>query len=267
MKARVATAGLGIPFLAFVALSPDPLVIHLFSATLAFALSIEFLLAEKKLAHPLTLLLALLCPLFPLFLKIPSYGMPPLFLLWLLFLLSGARLRQKAPLLFNLLAIPLWLAFPSTLLINIREMDLTPDAFWKLQPHSLLLLLFITQWSADTAGMIGGTLWGKHPLAPTISPRKTWEGAALNAAIALLVALAGAPLLNQKPPVGILLGLSVAIFGQGGDLFQSAWKRQLGIKDSGVLLPGHGGLLDRFDSLLACVPPLTFALQFLAENP
>lgn len=263
MRARIVTAGLGIPLLVFVALSPHPLVIRIFSATLTLALSIEFLLAERRLTHPLPLFLALLCPLFPLFLKIPPHGIFPLTLIWLIFLLSGASLRSKNPLLFSLLAIPLWLALPCALLVHLRELDLTPDAFWKLQSHSLLLLLFLTQWAGDTAGMIGGTLLGKHPLAPTLSPKKTWEGTISNATIALLVALVGAPLLSQKPVVGILVGVSVALFGQWGDLFQSAWKRQLGIKDSGILLPGHGGLLDRFDSLLACIPPLTLALQSL----
>ncbi len=266
MKARIITAGLGIPFLVFVVLSPEPLVIRLFSSALALALSIEFLHAEKKLTHPLLLPLATICSLLPLILRIPPLVILPLSLVWLLFLSTGPLLRPKNPFLFCFLALFFWLATPCTLLPHIRELDITPDSFWKLQQGSLLLLIFVTQWSADTAGMIGGMLFGKHPFAPSISPRKTWEGALANAIIAILIALTGATLLNQKPLTGIAIGAIVAVFGQGGDLFQSAWKRQLGIKDSGALLPGHGGFLDRFDSLLASIPPLTIALSLLCAR-
>lgn len=270
MKARLTTAGLGIPLLVFVALSPEPFIIRIFSSVLTLALAIEFLRAEKQTTRLPLLFLALMSPIPPLLGNIPPSAMGPLFLLWILFFTTGIPLRRKNPFLFNLFAIPLWFTLPNTLLVNLRELDMTPARWWELQPGSVLLLVFISQWSADTAGMIGGRLFGKKPLAPSISPKKTWEGALANAVTAILIALAGAHFLyflHQETLSAAIIGASIAIFGQGGDLFQSAWKRQLGIKDSGTILPGHGGLLDRFDSLLTSIPPITFTLTLLGHSP
>lgn len=120
-----------------------------------------------------------------------------------------------------------------------------------------ILVLFILIWGADTAAYFVGRKWGKTKLAPLVSPGKSVEGVigALLCTIAIAVAILTA---THMPiyvwPWAILFCLSVVILSIVGDLFESMLKRQVGIKDSGKLLPGHGGLLDRIDSLTAAAP-------------
>ena len=114
-------------------------------------------------------------------------------------------------------------------------------------------------------GVVRGQPYGPHPMAPTISPSKTWEGF-LGGAVAALVA--GAVIGNRLAPWGgvrhgLELGLVVALVAPLGDLVQSMVKRDLRLKDSGALLPGHGGLLDRFDSLLFVLPATYFLVLVL----
>ena len=114
-----------------------------------------------------------------------------------------------------------------------------------------LLLALLTTFAADTGAYFTGVAIGRHRLAPRISPGKTWEGAAGAAAGAIAAAVALFAILDPGPPIwtGALLGLAVAAAGTAGDLLESALKRSAGLKDSGALLPGHGGILDRVDSL------------------
>ena len=114
-----------------------------------------------------------------------------------------------------------------------------------------LLLALLTTFAADTAAYFTGSAVGRHRLAPRISPGKTWEGAAGGAAGSIAAAVALLAILDPGPPLwmGVLLGLAIAAAGTAGDLVESALKRSSGLKDSGTLLPGHGGILDRLDSL------------------
>ena len=104
---------------------------------------------------------------------------------------------------------------------------------------------------SDTGGYIAGVLFGKHPMAPTISPKKSWEGFA-GSLVAGMVggALTVSLLLEGQWWQGVLFGAALVISSTAGDLVESLIKRDLGIKDMGTLLPGHGGLMDRMDSLL-----------------
>jgi phosphatidate cytidylyltransferase len=132
-------------------------------------------------------------------------------------------------------------------------------------PQRLLALLAIV-WLADSAAYLCGRAWGRHKLAPSISPGKTWEGlAGAGVAVAVYyVALTGA-----VPDWGWLrtywgaaLFAGVALMGVVGDLFESWMKRQAGVKDSGTLLPGHGGVLDRIDSLASSLPLVALLLPY-----
>jgi phosphatidate cytidylyltransferase len=132
-------------------------------------------------------------------------------------------------------------------------------ALAQLQAHpgKLLAVLGIL-WISDTAAYLAGSTWGKHKLAPHISPGKTWEGVAGAAAgvavyyVALSIAI---PEWSWwKGFGGAILFAGVAVAGVLGDLFESWIKRQAGAKDSGTLLPGHGGVLDRIDSIAAGLP-------------
>ena len=125
-----------------------------------------------------------------------------------------------------------------------------------------LLILFI--WAADTGAYFAGKNFGKHKLAPSISPGKTWEGWAGGALLALATGW-GAGYFVPDIPLGHRLVAAgvVAVFGPLGDLAESMLKRSAGVKDSGTFLPGHGGLLDRFDAFLLVLPVLAL-LQALA---
>ncbi len=109
-----------------------------------------------------------------------------------------------------------------------------------------------TTFGSDTIAFFCGQALGRHKLAPHISPGKTWEGAIAGVFGAIIVSLLLVTILNLPLSYGqaILLGLLVSIFGQLGDLTESLFKRKMGVKDSGKLLPGHGGVLDRIDSVV-----------------
>jgi phosphatidate cytidylyltransferase len=138
-------------------------------------------------------------------------------------------------------------------------------------PSLLLLLLFVV-WSGDTAAYYVGKNLGRRKLAPKLSPNKTWEGTIASVVGSLLITLAliyvggvlsrrGSDLLAYPGSVWhwLLLALALNIAAQLGDLAESALKRGAGVKDSGTLLPGHGGILDRIDALLLAAPVLWYA--------
>lgn len=119
----------------------------------------------------------------------------------------------------------------------------------------------------DTGGYAVGVLFGKHPLAPKLSPKKTWEGLAgsLAAAIAVGSALA-VTILGVGWWVGAILGVAMVLFGTAGDLIESAIKRDVGIKDMSSILPGHGGVMDRLDSLLVAAAPAWLVMYLLVPG-
>ncbi len=120
-------------------------------------------------------------------------------------------------------------------------------------PFLLLFSLVIT-WVGDTTAYFVGRAIGKHPFAPQLSPKKTWEGAASSFVGSIMVGVISAYWVN----IGLLhlIGMAAAgnVAGQMGDLLESAFKRSAGVKDSGALLPGHGGILDRIDALILAIP-------------
>ncbi|MCY4526151.1 MAG: phosphatidate cytidylyltransferase [Anaerolineaceae bacterium] len=180
-----------------------------------------------------------------------AYGQPWLLLALLLPPLAGLRSR-RALLLGTVAALYVGAALGLLLLLRSGE-----------QGRLWTLLLFANNWSADSVAMLGGRRFGRHRLAPAISPGKTVEGALLGllagvAAGLALAAAAGIPLALALP-----LNLGVALATLGGDLLESLLKRQWRADDSGTLLPGHGGLLDRMDGTLLAAPVLWLMLQVL----
>ena len=121
---------------------------------------------------------------------------------------------------------------------------------------TFILLVLIPLWIGDSAAIFAGKAWGKHPLAPAISPKKTWEGAIANFLGCILGAIGVGYFLGLPIPQSIACGMVSGVLGQAGDLYESALKRKAGVKDSGAVLPGHGGVLDRLDSLLATAIPI-----------
>jgi len=133
---------------------------------------------------------------------------------------------------------------------------------------ALLLFMLVLVWTADSAAYFAGRAWGRHKLSPVVSPGKTWEGALgglFGAGVAALV-LWQLNLTSLGPVALMVLCVATAFISIGGDLWESLLKRQVGLKDSGALLPGHGGVLDRIDSLIAAAPLFTFGLHFLGNG-
>jgi phosphatidate cytidylyltransferase len=174
---------------------------------------------------------------------------------------------------FWLIAVPLWLARGVT---PQARAALVASGFLVIVPAALaltwlpareVLAVLILVWVADTAAYFFGRTWGRRQLAPSISPAKTWEGAlgGVGGALAYAIILAAfaarsawAPLLAAAALLGVI---SIV-----GDLFESAAKRQAGVKDSGALLPGHGGILDRIDSATAALPLAALLLPWMRAN-
>lgn len=136
-----------------------------------------------------------------------------------------------------------WPDSPRTWIHNNVEMGL-----------ALTLLTLFAVWAVDSFAYLVGRAMGKHKLAPNISPNKTVEGAVGGLVAGLAVGAIFGWLLLGKPVTGLLVGAIAGTLGQIGDLFESALKREIGIKDFGAIMPGHGGILDRFDSLLFVAP-------------
>jgi len=140
----------------------------------------------------------------------------------------------------------LLVAFPLTYAVRL-------DGWGDYGPWLLLFALVIT-WAGDTGAYFAGRAFGQHLLAPHLSPKKTWEGSLAGLAASIIAGVLFRRWLHA--PMAYLVGMAVVgnIAGQIGDLLESAYKRSAGVKDSGSLLPGHGGVLDRIDALILAIP-------------
>ncbi len=145
-------------------------------------------------------------------------------------------------------------------LVLLRAPELK-SLFSEASGYQPILWLLAIVWTTDTAAYLVGRAFGRRSLAPTISPNKTVEGALAGLLFGGLVAALVGPVIGYPPLVALAGGLIVSLFAQAGDLFESLIKRLAGVKDSGVLFPGHGGVLDRIDSLLFAAPALYYFLR------
>ncbi len=149
----------------------------------------------------------------------------------------------------------LYIALPFSTINVLAFQTGAPGQYNEILPLSLFIFL----WVNDSGAYCAGSLFGKHKLFPRVSPGKSWEGSIGGAVFVLVAAaiigwLTGGTDRSLSIPVWMGLGLVVVVFGTLGDLVESLFKRTLGIKDSGNVLPGHGGMLDRFDSSLMAIP-------------
>lgn len=141
---------------------------------------------------------------------------------------------------------------------SLAHLHLGPNGPWQV------LFLLVLIWAADIAAYFAGHRWGRRKLCPAVSPGKSMEGALAGLAAALVLGLLLAALRNLPPPAMVrftLLAVAVAAVSIVGDLFESMLKRSANMKDSGTLLPGHGGVLDRIDSLTAAAPVYVVGLH------
>jgi len=154
-----------------------------------------------------------------------------------------------------------YVGFFMSSLIGIREMFIDP--FYQRGGY-LIISIMAAIWICDSAAYFGGTALGKHKLFRRVSPNKSWEGAIFGFVFAILTMLLAKEIVLQFLPFNliILIGLTVGVFGQIGDLIESLFKRDAHIKDSSSIIPGHGGVLDRFDSLLYSAPIIFLLLKY-----
>ena len=156
-----------------------------------------------------------------------------------------------------------WLFSHQILLRKLTIPGPTADSFgWRI-----ILYIYILTWILDTAAYFVGTRLGKHKLFPRISPHKTVEGAIGGMVFILVTALLLRSTLVRELSVGntIVLSVVLGVVGQFGDLIESMFKRDAGIKDSSSFIPGHGGVLDRFDSLMFNLPATYYFLRYLSS--
>lgn len=201
--------------------------------------------------------------------------------LWLAVIVPGnvgaANVLYGVTIVFWVVVAPLWMArgwrvlWPLPL-VGTGAVVLLPLwlALVQLQARPVLLLILMAiVWISDTAAFLCGKRWGKRKLAPAISPGKTWEGVAgALVCVALYYLILNA---NFADGLGVIQGITglavflvLAILGVEGDLFESWIKRTAGVKDSGTVLPGHGGILDRVDALTPSMPAAVLLLVWLA---
>jgi phosphatidate cytidylyltransferase len=156
------------------------------------------------------------------------------------------------------------LAVGITALVYLRALEDRGAAHPSAMGFAVWLLLAIgATWAADVGGYVVGSLGGRRLIAPRLSPGKTWEGTFGGFGAAALAVLGVAALFGLGRPEAAVAALTIGPAAFGGDLLESWAKRRAGVKDSGTLLPGHGGMLDRIDSLVA-VAPLVAALTVAA---
>jgi phosphatidate cytidylyltransferase len=130
----------------------------------------------------------------------------------------------------------------------------------------LLLFTLVLVWVGDTLAYFVGRSFGRLPMAAQLSPKKTWEGAAANLLGSAIVGVAFFHWLDIDAFQAVLMACLANVAGQAGDLLKSAYKRGAGVKDSGTLLPGHGGVLDRIDALILAAPVVWYYFRFLLAS-
>ncbi len=207
----------------------------------------------------------------------PSAVFIPYLITLIYLLVAELYLKQEDPIhdwAYTMMS-QLYIALPFSLL-NVLAFHQSEAGPFSVFDPILPLSVFVFLWINDTGAYLFGSLLGRHKLFPRISPGKSWEGSIGGAVLVMLVAWGISYLTDQysilniqysmSPLAWVGLGLTVVIFGTWGDLVESLFKRTLGIKDSGNILPGHGGMLDRFDSSLMAIPAAViylYTLQFL----
>lgn len=265
LKQRVITALCGIPLLIVIIWFGEPWFTLLIAIWGVLAVFEFYRLVAASKVPPLTyfgLIWTLLFILSPHF----DYEVitPPLLVSAVVLPLIWLVLRPQKETAFAswawTIAGILYVGWLLSYLVALRNMDLVN---LEVGRNWVFFALF-TNFGSDTVAFFVGRAWGKRHLAPSISPGKTWEGAIAGVFGAIIVSLIVVMLFNLPLNYGqaVLLGLLVSIFGQLGDLVESLLKRNMGVKESGRLIPGHGGLLDRIDSVTFAGVVVYYYVQF-----
>lgn len=182
-----------------------------------------------------------------------------IFSIYILMVLFSDNKQQSITLISYTIMGIMYIGIPFSLLVNLAFVHNT-------YVPELIIGLFVLIWANDSGAYLIGSKFGKKPLYPQISPKKTMEGTVGGLGFALLAAWGISSIFTTfNGNHWIFVGVLVSIFGTLGDLVESMLKRNLDIKDSGSFFPGHGGFLDRFDSLIFCVPFVLFYFKFAIQ--
>jgi len=180
-------------------------------------------------------------------------------MLWLLRRGVDGYVQNASAAVFTLIYVPFLGSFVALLLAEGGAWDFER---WDDGVKGIIAFILVTI-ASDIGGYVAGVLFGKHPMAPVISPKKSWEGFAGSLVFCVLVGIGLVVwLLDGDWWVGGALGLIAVVMATLGDLCESVMKRDLGVKDMSQVIPGHGGLMDRLDSLLATIAPIWLLLHY-----
>jgi phosphatidate cytidylyltransferase len=181
-------------------------------------------------------------------------------MLWLLRRGVPGYLQNASAAVFAVVYVPFLGSFVALML---REGGATDFHRYDAGVKGILAFIAVTA-ASDIGGFVAGVLFGRHPMAPVISPKKSWEGFAGSAVFCVAVGVAMIVwVLDAAWWIGVCLGLIAVVMATLGDLCESVIKRDLGVKDMSRVIPGHGGLMDRLDSLLATIAPVWLLLHYL----
>ena len=261
MRQRIITGAVGIPVILLCLFTLRPLMLLLVVALTAGALfELARMYAPKR---PLAFLWLPACGAVGFFvtylLQVPDWqGIVLAFYLTVLLAL-GVFAYPHLPI-GDLGFLLLMLIYGAWTLMHALVLYDAPHGSW------LLLMAFLTVWFSDSGAYFVGRAFGRHKLAAQLSPNKTVEGAVGGIVLAVLALLIANVFIKALPgsAATVLFAVAIAVVGILGDLFESLLKRTFGVKDSGNILPGHGGILDRFDSLMLVLPVVSYLLPFLA---
>ncbi len=266
---RVIVAIIGIPLIIIVSLyGKIPFLI--FAAAIGAVSYYEFSKMagnRRYYANKIIGLLCVLCLIVNEYLKLIDFSVLSFIIVLLLLIFELFRNKESAIANIGVSLIGVfYIGMFVSALVNLREFY-NASAFTYGQGGYLILSLFVSIWLCDSAAYFLGTALGSNKLMPRVSPNKSWEGALAGFIFSIVTMLACKPLFADflEWRDAIVIGLIVGTFGQVGDLVESLLKRDAHVKDSSSIIPGHGGILDRFDSLLFTAPIVYLYLNFLTK--
>ena len=278
MRQRLLSAAVGVPLIVVVLLLYNTVVLNIAMALISLLALYEVFTATKYIeSRGIAVVSFVYAAVLP-FLDVGHFHMLVMFCTYLyiialfcLFMKYHKKMTLQEVGTAFMLTVMISVAFSS--LVYLRDI-LSTHAYTKFDSFFYLALIFIGAWITDAGAYFAGRFLGKHKMALTISPKKTWEGVA-GGVVASMVLFPVAGLVYQSFAVGvnssvavnypllILLGLFAAIVAIFGDLVASLIKRVCKVKDFGHILPGHGGIMDRFDSVMFVAPLIYLAIQVL----
>jgi phosphatidate cytidylyltransferase len=256
LKTRIITAAIGIPILLGIAYMGGNYWAGFITLLTAVVLLEYFAMMRHQGFQPI-ILPAFLIAFILLFRAQLSQNLVGLLFTGLLLMILSMVLRYPR-INHSDLALSLFAAFYTGFLFSYA-LALTEFG----RSFHILLLIFILTWASDVGGYLFGRLWGKNKMVPQLSPGKTWEGA-IGAVLLTIIAALLYKYLIKMEYLGvvyiIMLGLLASVAAQLGDLLESSIKRYFGVKDSSQIIPGHGGVMDRFDSFMLMLPVVYYFL-------